>query len=226
VPDLHAPYGHVDAVAFLRAIKKKFRPNRVICLGDEVDHHALSYHESDPDLDSAGRELEEAIKFLRPLYKLFPKVDVLESNHGSLPYRKAKTAGLPARMLKHYRDFVDAPRGWVWHFELKLRMSDGRWLYCHHGKAPRPGALSREEGMCAIQGHFHSNFQITTRTNSSGSFFDIHAGYLADHESLAQRYARNNLKRGVVGALMILNGQPLPIVMPLNKRGRWTGKLV
>jgi hypothetical protein len=225
VPDLHAPYGHVDAVAFLRAIKKKFRPNRVICLGDEVDGHALSYHESDPDLDSAGPELEKAIKFLRPIYKMFPNVDVLESNHGSLIYRKAKTAGIPSRALKTYRDTLSAPRGWVWHFDLRLQMSNGQWLYAHHGKSGKAAALSVLEGCCTVEGHYHTQFHATFWRNSSGIYWGLHSGYLADHKSLAQRYALNNMKKGIVGASIILDGQPKLLPMALDKHGRWKGVL-
>lgn len=216
---------HPDSWAFLRAIKAKYNPDRVICLGDEIDGHALSFHESDPDLDSAGPELERAIQFLKPIYKLFPKVDVLESNHGSLVYRKAKTAGIPRRALKTYRDTLSAPRGWVWSFDLRIRMSNGQWLYAHHGKTNKQGALSQREGVCSVQGHFHSKFHCTFWRNSQGLFFDIHAGCLIDHDSLAFAYGKSTMEKGIVGCFMILNGQPLPIPMMQNQRGRWTGEL-
>ncbi len=61
VSDLHAPYTHPDAVPFLRVIKNRFKPTRVIFSGDEIDAHALSYHDHDPDLDSAGKELKQAV---------------------------------------------------------------------------------------------------------------------------------------------------------------------
>jgi len=35
IPDLHVPYIHQDAFAFLRAVKSKYKPTRVIQLGDE-----------------------------------------------------------------------------------------------------------------------------------------------------------------------------------------------
>ena len=222
---MHMPYCHLDTWRFLSAIKKRYRPDRVICLGDEIDGHALSYHESDPDLDSAGPELEKAIKFLRPLYRMFPVVDVLESNHGSLIYRKAKTAGIPKRSLKSYRDNLEAPHGWRWHFEMRLQMSDGNWLYLHHGKSSRPGELSRDEGSSAVQGHFHTKFQVTYRRTHSGLYFDMHCGYLADHDGLAMAYDKGNPKKGIVGAAVILNGRPLMLPMRMNARGRWTGHL-
>lgn len=219
------PYCHPDLWNFLAAIKKKYKPDRVICMGDEVDFHALSYHESDPDLDAAGPELEKAIKFLKPVYKLFPKVDVLESNHGSLVYRKAKTAGVPRRALRSYRDILEAPSTWRWHFDMRIRMSNGVDLYLHHGKSSRPGALSMQEGCCAAQGHYHTKFDMTYRRNSNGLFWDLHCGYLASHDSLAMAYDKSNLQKGIVGAWMILNGNPLAIPMALKPNGRWNGSI-
>ena len=81
ISDLHATYMHPDTLPFLRALKRKYSFDRVICIGDEVDFHALSFHDSDPDLPSAGEELTRAIKSLKPIYKMFPNVDVVESNH-------------------------------------------------------------------------------------------------------------------------------------------------
>lgn len=219
------PYCHPDLWAFLKAIKKKYKPDRVISKGDELDFHALSYHESDPDLDSAGPELEKAIRLLKPIYKLFPKVDILESNHGSLVYRKAKTAGIPRQALRSYRETLEAPRGWVWHFDLRIKMSNGIWLYCHHGKSAKAGALSMQEGCCASQGHYHTKFQITYWRNSGGLYWDLHCGYLADHDSLAQAYSKSNLQKGIVGTAIVLNGQPKLLPMILNANGRWTGDL-
>jgi hypothetical protein len=225
IPDMHLPYAHPDTWAFLKAIKAKYRPDRVILLGDEIDHHALSYHESDPDLASAGPELESAIRLLTPLYRLFPKADVLESNHGSLVYRKAKTAGIPRRALKSYRDTLEAPKTWRWHFDLRIRMSNGVDLYLHHGKTTKQGALSQKESCCAAQGHFHSKFHVTYWRNSSGLYWDLHGGCLVDHDSLAFAYGRNTMEKGIVGAWVILNGHPKPLPMPQNSKGRWTGVL-
>lgn len=226
IPDMHMPYCHPDTWKFLAAIKKKYKPDRVICLGDEVDFHALSFHDSDPDLDSAGPELEKAIRFLGPLYKLFPKVDLLESNHGSLVYRKAFAAGIPRNALRSYRDVLQAPLGWVWHFDLTIKMSDGRLLYCHHGKTSSALKLSQRQSCCSIQGHFHSRFHVSYWANPLGIYWDSHVGCLADMKSLSQAYGKNSLERGIVGAMMILDGHPHLIPMVLLPGGRWNGKVL
>jgi hypothetical protein len=225
IPDMHMPYCHPDTWKFLKAVKRKFKPDRVVCLGDEVDNHALSYHESDPDLDSAGPELEKAIKFLKPLYAEFPNCDILESNHTSLFYRKLRTSGIPRKLLVSYREALQAPEGWRWHFDLTLRMSNGQDLYFHHGKTGGQGKLSQRQSMCSIQGHFHSKFHITYWANPTALFWDAHAGCLADSKSLAMEYGKNSLERGIVGCMMVLDGVPQLVPMVLKKGGRWIGRL-
>ena len=96
ISDLHEPYSHTDSFAFLEAIKKKYKPERVVCIGDELDYHALSFHDSDPDLPSASKELELGIYKIKMIEKLFPKSDNLNT---SSPYSNlsgvfAKTGSL------------------------------------------------------------------------------------------------------------------------------------
>lgn len=224
IGDLHAPYMHQDAVRFLAAVKKKYKPDTVVFMGDEVDAHATSYHEHDPDLPSAGDELKAAILQLRPLYKLFPKATVIESNHGSLVYRKALTAGLPAAILKGYRDILDAPRGWTWKYDHIVKTALGP-VYFHHGKSATWEKLSKNMGLSCVQGHFHNKFYISYWSSPLALYFDANAGCLVDNKSRAMSYGKNNLQKPIVGCLVIVDGIPQLIPMYLTKNHRWTGTL-
>lgn len=135
IGDLHLPYEHRDALRFLLAVKKKLKPDRVIQIGDEVDYHAISFHASDSDLYSAGDELRLATKKILRLESIFPVMDILESNHGSLVYRKAKEHGLPRHLFKSYNDIYGVSSKWKWHFDLTIKLSDGSYCYFHHGKS-------------------------------------------------------------------------------------------
>ena len=84
ISDMHIPYHHPKMLDWLQALKDKYKPTRVICIGDELDKHALSYHDSDPNLKSAGDELSESLGVIKKLHEMFPVMDILESNHGSL----------------------------------------------------------------------------------------------------------------------------------------------
>lgn len=224
IGDLHAPYMHEDAVKFLSAVKRKYKPNTVVFMGDEVDAHATSYHEHDPDLPSAGDELKAAIKQLTPLYKMFPKAVVLESNHGSLVYRKALTAGLPSAVIKGYREILSAPKGWTWKYDHVVATALGD-IYFHHGKSGTHEKLSKNMAMSAAQGHFHNKFYISYWSSPNALYWDANTGCLVDNKSRAMAYGKNNLQKPIVGCMVVVDGIPQLIPMVLTKAARWTGKL-
>lgn len=224
ISDLHAPYMHKDAVKFLAALKKKYQPDKVILTGDEVDLHALSFHDHDPDLDSPGVELEKAIKCLEPLYKMFPNAEVLESNHGSLVLRKALAHGMPRSVFKSQRDILRAPKGWNWHFDYLVNTPRGK-VYCHHSKGVNAKKNSQALGFSYLQGHHHEIMELSYWGNPEALLFGLTAGCLVDTKSLAMAYNKNNLKRPVIGCAVIIDGMPILHPMLLSKDGRWTGKL-
>lgn len=224
ISDLHTPHEHVDTVAFLKAIKKKYKPTRVILSGDEADFHNISFHDSDPDLDSAGAELDKAIEALKPIYKLFPNAQVLESNHGSLVLRKALASGLSKRYFKGPGEILQAPKGWSWHFDLTLKLPNGSKCYFHHskGKALKTG---QTYGMSHVCGHMHESFDINYWSTPQNLFFAMTVGCLVNKKSLAMAYCKNNTKRPIIGVGLIIDSQPLLVPMVLDKCGRWNKKL-
>lgn len=224
VSDFHAPYNHPDAVAFLKACKAKYRPDKVVCIGDEIDGAAWSYHETNPDLPNAGLELQLAIEAMKPLYKLFPNADVLESNHGSLVYRKAMTAGLPAAVIKSYRNQIQAPKGWNW-FETLVLDTPLSPVFFTHGITGTAGKLSNMYSMSTVQGHYHSKSQVTWISTPERLRFDMHTGCLIQDKSLAFKYNKLSPNRPIISVGIILDGKGYIEPMVLKKGGRWTGKL-
>lgn len=225
IPDLHFPYCHPDCLDFLSAIKKKFKPTRVILTGDELDYHAMSFHDSDPDLDSSGKELLKALGYIETLVGIFPKADVLESNHGSMKYRKAKHHGMPRHLLKSYNEVLNTPKEWKWHGELILKLPNGSRCKFTHGISANVLAASQASGMSLVQGHHHSLFEIRYWDNYDNLMFGATAGCLIDDQSLAFAYNKLQVKRPILGCLMIIDSVPTLIPMRLNKKKRWTGEL-
>lgn len=223
ISDMHAPYNHVDTIAFLRAVKKKYRPTRVICVGDEIDQSALSFHDSDPDLFSAGHELLEAIKELKPLYRLFPKMDLVHSNHGSMVYRKAKHHGIPRRCLRSYREILEAPQGWKWHDKLLINIPGKQKLYVCHGMSTNGIKFAEQMGTCVVQGHYHSKFQIQYTSSPLKLSWSMQVGCSIDDKSLAMAYNKTTSARPIIGHGIILEGVPKLLHMNLNSKGRWDG---
>lgn len=223
ISDTHYPYNHPDIVAFLKFLKKELRPTRIIHIGDEVDYHAISFHESDPDLMSPGDELKASIARLKPIYELFPEMDLIESNHGSLVYRKGRFHGLPRTVFKTYREILEAPVGWKWHMDLTLTLPNKQKVYFCHGKSKNALKLSQSMGMSTVNGHFHEDFSIQYWGNPLALHWAMVVGCLIDPKSLAYAYNKSNLKRPVIGLGFIENSLPRLIPMILNKKGRWIG---
>jgi hypothetical protein len=225
IPDQHFPFNHPDIIAFLKSVAKEYKPDKVVNLGDEVDLHAFSFHEKHPDLMSPGDELKTAINRLKPLYELFPEVDVCESNHGSLVYRRGKFAGLPRNVIKSYNDILEAPKGWRWHNDIELEGSDGEPILFCHGLSSDVLKNSKNKSMRFVQGHHHSKFEVRYWANSQKLYWGVTSGCLVDYKSLAFEYGRLILDKPIVGCTVIRGGYPILIPMVLNKSGRWIGSL-
>ncbi len=223
ISDMHQPWTHPDAFRFLAALAKKYRPTRVICLGDEVDAHALSFHTHDPDLPSAGDELERAVAALRPLFKLFPAMDIIESNHGSLAYRKAKEHGIPRKYIRDYAEVLRAPPEWRWHPELRIRVPGGNEVLLHHGISSNVTNVVKQRGMCVVQGHYHTTFKLEYVGNPNHLLWGLQLGCLIDPPALAFEYDKLQLQRPIIGTGLILDGLPHLAPMVLKRGGRWTG---
>jgi hypothetical protein len=237
ISDLHCPYQHKDALAFLAALKAKYDPDRVVNLGDELDYHAMSFHDSDPDLASAGAELQKGREVLWELEKMFPKMDLVDSNHGSMAYRKAKANGMPRHLILNYRDAVFGERradgaivrpagrgdGWVWHPSLDIVLPTGNNLHVIHGGSKNTIANVKQYGCCFAQGHHHGSFELVYNgtpkaLNWGGSF-----GCLIDDASYAFAYNKLTSARPVIGCGIVIDGQPKLLPMVLAKGGRWSG---
>jgi predicted phosphodiesterase len=224
IADQHIPYHHQDMFRFLKAVKKQYNPDLVVNIGDEVDKHAMSFHDSDPNLASAGDELKLARKAIKQMAKIFPEMYLVDSNHGSLANRKAKHHGIPQEYLRGYGEVLQAPEGWVWQDELEV-MSHGNQILFRHQWKKNPLICAQQMGACLVQGHFHEDFNIQYASSPNKLLWAMTVGCLIDKKSLAFRYNATNYKRPILGSGVIINGQPILLPMLLNKSGRWVGKV-
>lgn len=222
ISDLHAPYQHPDALKFLTALKKKYKFDLVVNMGDLLDFHNISFHKSDPELYNAGHELLAARKFAKSLEKVFPEMIIIGSNHGDLPLRKFFDAGLPRQMLRSYNDIYEVGKGWRFVDDLMIKSKHSA-IYLCHGISKNGLKLAAQRGVCVVQGHFHTDFRIDYISNPLNLLWAMHTGCLIDKKSLAFAYDALNLNRPIIGCGGILEGQPRLFPMMLNKKGRWNG---
>lgn len=226
IPDMHAPYQHPDTISFLKEVREKFVPDLVVCLGDELDYHSMSFHDSDPNLDSAGAELEKAKLFMQEVHDEFPQVLVCHSNHGSMVYRRSKAHGIPVQMIRKYRDVIfpahGAP-GWSWGFSWKINTPLGPTMFKHQTSGILADAAHNSCNL--VVGHNHGNFSVEYSASSAHLYYGVYAGCLIDKDALAFAYGKHSMKKPIIGCVVILNGKPLLIPMVLNEEGRWQGNL-
>ena len=225
VGDLHAPYTHPDAIPFLKHIRDSYGPDMVVQVGDETDGHAISFHDSDANLDSAGVELEKAKLVLEEVHELFPNLLVCDSNHGSLIYRRAKAHGLPVQFIKKYRDILfpehGAP-GWSWADAWVLNTPLGPVRFQHEVSGDFMLNASHERTSLVL-GHEHGRFEVQYAASSSALYFGAYAGCLIDKDSMAFAYGKLHRKKPILGCMVITDGCPQLIPMLMNGEGRWVG---
>ncbi len=240
ISDLHSPYEHPDALAFLSALQSAYQFERAICTGDEGDGHAISFHTSNPDLPSAGQETDAMRAYMAKLHAVFPVLDLMDSNHGSLIYRRQQDAGLPAAAMQSYRGFIfgerrkdgstffpgDIGSKWRWHSDMEIQLSNGERVLFAHGLAANVKLAAQKVGMSVVQGHYHSSYDCVSMQGPRGAArFGITGGCLINPDSYAFAYGKNLPPRPIIGCSGILDGLPVQFRMPLDARGRWTGRL-
>jgi metallophosphoesterase superfamily enzyme len=216
IPDLHAPFMHVDAIGFLKRIEKKYNCNKIVMLGDELDMHYSSFHETDPDGMSANAEMEVAVRQLTTLAKEFPNMDVCLGNHTAIPARRAFTAGLSNRWIKTPKEILlelGAPvEGWNYADSHTI----GRIKFTH-GIARKAKQRMLQDGISIVQGHYHSESYIWHHVNDVQKLFAMQLGALIDDSaytfSYGRHYAKSHKNCGV-----IIDGVPIIEYMDLGSK--------
>ena len=225
ISDLHIPYHHKDSFDFLRAVKKQYKPDKIINIGDLLDFHAINMHTHDPDLYSPGHELVKSKEYVKELESIFPVVTEVDSNHSSMVFRRAIKYGMSREFLKDYGDFLGT-KHWDWVDDLTLTMGNKQRCFFTHGRSADILKVSQTMGMSAVQGHYHTKFLVSWWANPDNLFFGMNVGCLINQKSMAFGYARNFKTRFILGCAVILDGIPKLLPMVINNKGDWIKKIV
>jgi len=224
IGDSHLPYEHCDYLAFCKAVKKKYKCLLVIHMGDYEDQHAISFHDSDVDLYSAGHELEIVIEKTKHWYKAFNKMVTLDSNHGSLVIRNFKKRGIPMQHMRALKEVYNTPN-WNWFESILLRTNAGDTLL-RHNKSTTYQKFAREEGCNCWQGHYHGKAEITWCNTEYNERYNAFTGCGVNKDSLALAYGKANIPQPILSCGRIdQHGMPHVVKMNLDKKGRWDGNI-
>jgi len=214
IGDTHIPFQHPDYLDFCLYAKDEYDCKTVVHIGDEVDNHAISFHDADPDGLSAGAEAEAAQEELSAWYKAFPIVTCIVGNHGALPFRKAYAKGIPKKFMRTYEEIWKAPVGWKWTHSVII----DNVLYEHGtGSSGRNAAINRaiDNRMSVVIGHAHSCGGVQYTANVEDMIFGMNVGCGIDNESYAMAYGKPFTKKPTLGCGIVKEGGRHAIFVPM-----------
>lgn len=216
IGDTHIPYEHKGYLGFCKKVARMYNCKRFVHIGDEVDMHASSYHEANPELSSASDEADVAIKHLKKWYRAFPNMLVTIGNHSAIPERKMRTAGLPARFMKAYREAWEAPKGWQWGYEFIL----DKVLFKHvpNGGNTLTGQLRGAERnmMSTVSGHLHTIGGVAYAAGYKDTLFAMAVGCGIDRKSLAFEYGKESKFKPILGCGVVMEGGRQAHFVPMD----------
>lgn len=199
IGDLHEPFCLKGYLEHCRNVQEQENCGTVIFIGDVIDNHYSSYHETDPDGYSAGEELDRAIDKIAEWYKVFPEAVVVIGNHDRMAYRKAQTAGVSKKWVREYHEVLETPN---WEFVEFIEIKDVNY---NHGEGGTARTKMRKEIQSQVQGHLHSDFYVEYAVGPRDRIFGMQVGCGVDRHAYAMAYGRN-FKKPIIGCGTVKKG--------------------
>ena len=209
IGDLHEPFCLDAYLDFCIEQYHVHSCNEVVMIGDVVDNHFSSYHETSADGMGGADELELAIKRIARWRDAFPVATVLIGNHDRLIMRKAQTSAIPSKWIKSYKDVLEVPD---WNF-VERYVKDG--VQYIHGEAGTARTKCRADMQNTVQGHLHTQAYCEHYVGQNFRIFGMQVGCGIDHESYAMAYAKAG-KKPAIGCAVVKNNGTLPINILMN----------
>jgi UDP-2,3-diacylglucosamine pyrophosphatase LpxH len=199
IGDLHEPFCLDGYLEFCKEQYSIYNCNKVIFIGDVIDSHYSSYHETDPDGIGGGQELDLAIKKIKKFYKAFPKATVTIGNHDRIIMRKAFSSAIPKKWLKDYKDVLEVPK---WDFTDRIVIDNVQYI---HGEAGTARTKAKADMMSTVQGHLHTQAYVEHFVGSNYKIFAMQVGCGIDHDSYAMAYAKRG-RKPAIGCGIVIGG--------------------
>ena len=204
IGDLHEPFCLDKYLEFCVSKYEQFDCTEVVFIGDIIDNHYSSYHETNADGMGGADELELSIKRIARWYKEFPKATVIIGNHDRMIMRKAQTSAIPSKWIKSYKEVLEVP-GWDF---VERYVKDG--VQFLHGEGGTARSKCRADMQNTVQGHLHTQAYCESYVGQNFRVFGMQVGCGIDHESYAMAYAKYG-KKPAIGCAVVLNNGKLPI---------------
>ena len=211
IGDLHEPFCLDSYLDWCIEQYHIYNCTEIVFIGDIIDNHYSSYHETSADGMGGLDELELAIKRISRWYNAFDcKATVIIGNHDRLIMRKSQTSAIPSKWIKSYKEVLEVPN---WNF-VERYVKDG--VQYIHGEGGTARTKCRADMMNTVQGHLHTQAYCEHYVGQNFRVFGLQTGCGINHESYAMAYAKYGKKPAIGCAVILNNGQtPLNLLMPL-----------
>ncbi len=198
IGDLHCPFELEGYHQHCLDTYAKFNCNQVIFIGDCLDNHYSSYHETDANGMGGADELQTAIRCLEKWNKSFPVADVIIGNHDRMIMRKAQTSDIPSEWIKSYNEVL----GTNWNWTERIVYDGVQFI---HGEGGTARTKAKNDMMSTVQGHIHTQAYCEWLVGRNFRVFAMQVGCGIDAKSYAAAYARH-FKRQAIGCGVVLGG--------------------
>ena len=220
IGDTHLPYEKDGYLDFCVETFEKYGVDTVVHIGDLIDNHSLSFHQSEPTLMNVMGEHESAIERLQDWYEAFPELTLVMGNHDRIPARQLRTLGMePTIYMRPIEELLGMPPGW----QVVDQIEIDNVLY-HHGETAggingfRKDAETRMR--CTVSGHNHSNAGISATATDQELVWGLAVGCGVNHEHLAFAYGKHFAKKPIVACGLVIEGEPHIEYMNLGSKVR------
>lgn len=208
IGDLHAPFTLEGYLEHCIDMYTKWDCDTVVFIGDIVDHHYSSYHETDANALGGGDELQKAIEMLKPWHDAFPNAYVTIGNHDLIISRRATTSNIPRQWVRQYKDVLETP-GWV--FVESLEIDDV--MYTHGSSTAK--TVARNDLQSIVQGHLHSQAYIEYFVGTNRKIFAFQIGCGVDKDTYAMAYGKK-FKKPIISCGVVIYSNPYLELMELK----------
>ena len=200
IGDLHEPFCLDGYLNFCKDTYAKHNCNKVVFIGDVIDNHYSSYHETDAEGMGGKYELEQAIEKLQRWYKAFPNADVTLGNHDRIIVRKAQTSNIPSKWIKEYKEVLETPK---WNFVTEVWYDNVRYVHCD--KTGKPRMAVKRDMVSTVGGHFHTDMYVEWMFGKTRAIFAMAVGCGIDSKSYAMGYMQGG-KKEAIGVGIVIGG--------------------
>jgi predicted phosphodiesterase len=198
IGDIHEPFSLDGYLGFCMDVYNRYNCNQVIFIGDCIDSHYSSYHETSPNGYGGGEELQLAIDRLKHWADAFPVADVIIGNHDRMIMRKAFTSAIPQQWIKSYNEVL----GTKWNWSDRVVYDNVQYV---HGEGGTARTRAKNDMMSTVQGHIHTQAYSEWMVGNKFKIFAMQVGCGIDRESYAMAYAKN-YKKQAIGCGVVIGG--------------------